>query len=950
MEACEALGKADYKANKLTTHSPALVALLRHKTSEWKEKNANVLKGCFLGVNECAKQSAEGTNTFDRGAALVMIAIGVEKLADKKMAPAVKDMLTSLAQATSPRFLCEELVKPLKDVKPPAAHQEAADWFAGTVKAFGVVGVGDKIVAGYAMAEFEALKKDVKTKDKVVALVAECHRQKGPNWVKKFFKAWPKDLETAATKLFDKVGYDAKAAAEEAAGFKKGHGAGDDPQAGAAGEREEFKVDKDLVAALEDPEAKKWKARKDAMDSVIASCDGMDLKYNKGMADLAKGLGACLADKQVNNKPLAATALAALFTALEPGDCKTLLKEVTKPLMEACADNKEPMRQAAVTAIDRACSYGEPAEEAAEKEGDPPKVVYPNVDGKCVEVVVKAMCGKDEGLVKATARKPLLEWLAERLAQCPVQTSCKELVNPDSGAQLLSCMNDKNKQVREHALAVMALVYQKRGATKKVINGALDSLKGAAAKTTKEALDKIFDEVTVEPKPGEEAKPSAKEAREAKEAAGGAKDKGDDKADAKDAKKPKASVKKGAKEAAPAKGKVGKKGAEPEPEGLALKPNKTKSKREKDAKKNRWPAPPDGGNPGKPESEMLLALWEKSIEPPFLDKFFPKKQGSMECGNAGIELIHAAVAEGDPPDLFIGHLDLIFKWMTLRMCEKESTPTLVRMLEVLLEMFKACKEPHAYELADFEVDIIMPYLCEKSGGGGKERVVEAFREIMEVASTVIRPSKYAPFFVKALKTKNSKSQAACLTELARVISLHGSGVVKKKDWEPVEKALASKDKAVREGALQTISEVYLSLESSAKKTLKLFGTLDPKSKALVETRLKTVKSKEPDPPPAAEGDGAAAAKADQGASGSAEAKPGAEGGAAVAALVGARDLLGSTPLHWAAARGHSETCRWLVTHGGDPKAKSLRGETPADLAKRHHHKNIVAELAVYSRL
>lgn len=111
----------------------------------------------------------------------------------------------------------------------------------------------------------------------------------------------------------------------------------------------------------------------------------------------------------------------------------------------------------------------------------------------------------------------------------------------------------------------------------------------------------------------------------------------------------------------------------------------------------RWPAPPDGDSAGPKDAEALRGEWEKTIAKDAVDKFFPKKVGAMDCGNAAIELIHEVVQKGD--ELFIEHLDLIFKWFTLRLGEREMTPTLVRMLEVLggcLENLHA----RGYELLD----------------------------------------------------------------------------------------------------------------------------------------------------------------------------------------------------------------------------------------------------------
>jgi hypothetical protein len=71
--------------------------------------------------------------------------------------------------------------------------------------------------------------------------------------------------------------------------------------------------------------------------------------------DLSKQLAKCLADLQLNNKPLAANALGDLLCAAPREDTPELLKGVIKPLMLACADGKDTMREATINAIDKAC-------------------------------------------------------------------------------------------------------------------------------------------------------------------------------------------------------------------------------------------------------------------------------------------------------------------------------------------------------------------------------------------------------------------------------------------------------------------------------------------------------------------------------------------------------------------------------------------------------------------
>jgi hypothetical protein len=48
-----------------------------------------------------------------------------------------------------------------------------------------------------------------------------------------------------------------------------------------------------------------------------------------------------------------------------------------------------------------------------------------------------------------------------------------------------------------------------------------------------------------------------------------------------------------------------------------------------------------------------------------------------------------------------------------------------------------------------------------------------------------------------------------------------------------------------------------------------------------------------------------------------------------------------TMLHWAASKGHGPLCRYLVHLGGDPQGRDERGRSPADLARKEGHSEVV---------
>ena len=152
-------------------------------------------------------------------------------------------------------------------------------------------------------------------------------------------------LVTITTKEFAKIDFDPKAAA---ASVKKtalaAEGDGADGGGGGA-ERQELNkvVPKDVLEKLGDADNKKWKDRKAAMDAVIAGCQetGNALNFSPFVKDLLKALSKCLADLQVNNKPLAAQAIGEVLCSLPPKEAPEALKACAKPLVAAVADGKK---------------------------------------------------------------------------------------------------------------------------------------------------------------------------------------------------------------------------------------------------------------------------------------------------------------------------------------------------------------------------------------------------------------------------------------------------------------------------------------------------------------------------------------------------------------------------------------------------------------------------------
>ena len=429
----------------------------------------------------------------------------------------------------------------------------------------------------------------------------------------------------------------------------------------------------------------------------------------------------------------------------------------------------------------------------------------------------------------------MLRWSLERLTQCKVGTDMKAIL-----PQLLNCMNDKSATVRGLAEQLLGLTFSKKGCKMKDVESAMEKLSASAKRTTSATVQRIFEANPVEKPAAEKPLPAAAAAAVESDATG-------------------------ATAAAPSEGPLEEppssvmpspeKKRPPAPKGhhhppkspsaggggggaLALLVNRGKDRREKESWKTRWPVPPVDDPPGDKEAAKLQDDWAPCIARDKLGVFFPARTGSMDCGAEALELIADAVTHGD--DLFLGHLDLLFKWFTLRLCERESSATLARLLEVLT-MVVDNLVARGYELRDFEAAVIVPHILEKAGTfAGKERPTAAIRELMGLLSRCYPLNKYAPLVTKALKSKNSRTQAACLLEIARVVEASGFESVGVKGLKEVVKYVESRDSAVRNAALDGIQESYMHVGAK----LYDFLGLEPSSKthAMIDARLKRAPS------------------------------------------------------------------------------------------------------------
>ena len=115
-------------------------------------------------------------------------------------------------------------------------------------------------------------------------------------------------------------------------------------------------------------------------------------------------------------------------------------------------------------------------------------------------------------------------------------------------------------------------------------------------------------------------------------------------------------------------------------------------------------------------------------------------------------------------------------------------------------------------LLDFEANVIIPLLCEKSGLNNailKDKVKKLIRLTYNIYD---KQKCYSILVQYGLNAKNLRTVAECLDEIAEFLSSFGIDYTQEKDLKIIAKLADSNDKAVRENSLKAIGEAYKLLD------------------------------------------------------------------------------------------------------------------------------------------
>ncbi|KAK9681891.1 hypothetical protein RND81_10G035200 [Saponaria officinalis] len=198
----------------------------------------------------------------------------------------------------------------------------------------------------------------------------------------------------------------------------------------------------------------------------------------------------------------------------------------------------------------------------------------------------------------------------------------------------------------------------------------------------------------------------------------------------------------------------------------------------------------------------------------------------------GIEILHRAL-----PSLgkdVIEVMDILLRWFVLRICESNTT-CLLKVLEFLTELLEALKS-EGYALTEAEAAIFLPCFVEKSGHN-IEKLREKMRELTKRIINVYSAAKLFPFVVEGLRSKNNRTRIECADLVGFLLEHHGSEISGQlKSLQIVASLTAERDGEIRKAALNTLATGYKILGDDI---WRFVGKLTDAQRSMIDEKFKS---------------------------------------------------------------------------------------------------------------
>lgn len=180
-------------------------------------------------------------------------------------------------------------------------------------------------------------------------------------------------------------------------------------------------------------------------------------------------------------------------------------------------------------------------------------------------------------------------------------------------------------------------------------------------------------------------------------------------------------------------------------------------------------------------------------------------------------------------------VDLLLKYTTLRLCD--SNPTLHLKCFELIQHLLTVLERDNYHISEYEASVFLPVFLTKTGDN-KEIIRTTVRNILKQFCSIYPASKMFGHLLGGLNSKNARTRAECMEEMALLIQRHGMSIFSpQKIFPQIAKQIADRDASVRSAAINVVLQAYF-IVGDAEVIYKHLGQLTPKDKSLIEEKVR----------------------------------------------------------------------------------------------------------------
>lgn len=781
LEAMNSLKETVEGLSDLDKHAEILVRLVCALPG-WSEKNVQVQQK----VLEVVTHIASTVSKFPKRCVVLCILGVAEKVADIKTRMQAMKCLTSFCEAVGPNFIFDRLFKIMKEHKNPKVLSEGILWMVTAVEDFGTSHIKLKDLIDFCK-DIGLQSSAAATRTSTTKLIGILHKFVGPD-IKAYFGDVKPAILSAIDAEFEKNPYEGPAAAPkktikelDSALVPCGSGADGLPREDISG-----KISPMLIKNLSSPN---WKLRLESIEGVNKLLETYNRIQPTGTGELFVALRARLFDSNKNLVISTLTAIGNIATAMGPAVEKSS-KGILSDVLKCLTDNKKHMRESVTKALD---SW----------------VAVVQLD-KMVPYIVSSLGDVKLG---TDGRKDLFDWVTRQLTKLNDQPDVVQLLKPTSSA-----LQDKSVEVRKAAEACLAEITRVCG--QELITKAVKELQGPAltAVLERQRPASVLQELSEPAKAVSIGAGARLATKNSKTIANG----GGDRSSSRSSHRLTPS------RAIP--GKVSKQviaitAQDYAVQGQALFNLKDTNKEDRERPISR-----------KYKFEELRLEQIQELENDLMKHFREDVHRRLLSSDFkkhvdGLDLLQKAIPSHIKEMTEI--VDILLRWTVLRFCESNTT-CLLKVLEFLPEFVDALKN-EGYTLTEYEANILLPCLIEKSGHN-IEKVREKMRELIKLISGIYPPSKLFTYMLEGLRSKNNRSRIESVDHIGFMIEHYGIEIAgPSKALQTVAGLTSERDGELRKAALNTLATAYKILGEDI---WRFVGKLADAQKSMLDDKFK----------------------------------------------------------------------------------------------------------------